>query len=95
MKNNLCKSFIDDVYGSKKNFERELIHNAYKNKNTGKLYLKINKLLKVNLSSTVLEDEYTLLTCNLDISDIINFIEDIDYTKLDYSYNEALKLIKP
>lgn len=92
MKNNLC--FIDNVYGSKKNFERELIYKAYKYKNAGKLYLNINKLYDISLSSTVSNDEYTLLTCNLDICDIINFIEDLDYSKLAKSYNEAIKLIK-
>lgn len=90
MKNN-C--FIDNVYGSKKNFERELIKNAYKYKNTGKLYLNINKQHDITISANIDKDEYTLLICNLDICDIFNFIDDIDYTKLNASYNEALNLI--
>lgn len=86
---------LNNAYGSKKNFERELIHKAYQNGNRGKLYFRINNFLNFNLSPLPNEEnEYTLLTCNLDICDIFNFIEDIDYTKLSYAYTQIKKLIE-
>ncbi|MBE6137539.1 MAG: hypothetical protein E7176_04000 [Erysipelotrichaceae bacterium] len=86
---------INNAYGSKKNFERELIYKAYQNKNTGKLYFKINNYLNFNISKNLDEEnEYSLLTCNLDICDIYNFIEDLDYSKLSNAYHHIRKLIE-
>ncbi len=86
---------LNNAYGSKHNFERELIYKAYQLGNHGKLYFRINNLLNFNLSVKPDEqDEYTLLTCNLDICDIFNFIEDIDYSKLSKAYTEIRNLIQ-
>ena len=55
----------------------------------------MNNYLNFNLSKTFDEtNEYKLLTCNLDNSDIFNFIEDIDYSKLSNAYYEIKKLIE-
>ena len=35
-----------------------------------------------------------LLECNLDVCDIANFIEDIDYTKLSKAYLQVRSLIQ-
>ncbi len=86
---------LNNAYGSRYNFEKELIYRAYQNGNKGKLYFRINNFLNFNLSpSPIQENEYTLLTCNLDICDIFNFIEDIDYTKLSYAYGKIKELIE-
>ena len=86
---------LKNAYGSKHNFERELIYKAYQLGNRGKLYFKINNFLNFNMSPIPDEqNQYTLLTCNLDICDIFNFIEDIDYTKLSNAYTEIKKLIE-
>ena len=86
---------INNAFGSKKNFECELIQKAYSIGNRGKLYFKINQFLNFVLSIDPKQDnEFTLLTCNLDICDIFNFIEDIDYAKLSNAYTQARKLIE-
>lgn len=86
---------LNNAYGSKKNFERELIYKAYQNGNSGKLYFNMNNYLNFNLSKSVDKTtEYTLLTCNLDNCDIFNFIEDIDYAKLSNAYYEIRRLIE-
>ncbi len=86
---------LNNAYGSKRNFERELIYSSYKLQNKGKLYLKLNNLLNFNLSPSYNSNtEYILLTCNLECCDIFNFIEDIDYAKLSNAYLEIKKLIE-
>ncbi len=94
----ICSSFfesLNNAYGSRYNFEKELIYKAYQLGNRGKLYFRINNFLNFNLSQKPDgQNEYTLLTCNLDICDIFNFIEDIDYTKLSNAYIEIKKLIQ-
>ena len=94
----ICNSFfesLNNAYGSKYNFEKELIYKAYQNGNKGKLYFNMNNFLNFTLSPKPNDkNEYTLLTCNLDICDIFNFIEDIDYTKLSYAYTQIRKLIQ-
>lgn len=94
----ICNGFfesLNNAYGSRYNFEKELIYRAYQLGNRGKLYFKINNLLNFNLSSNSNEDNhYTLLTCNLDQCDIFNFIEDIDYTKLSNAYVKIKELIQ-
>lgn len=92
--NQFIKS-LNNAFGSKKNFEQELIYKAYQIGNHGKLYFKVNKYLNFNVSKNInIENEYSLLTCNLDTCDIYNFIEDIDYSKLSNAYYEISKLIK-
>ena len=94
----ISKYFIDSLnnaYGSLNNFEKELIYKAYQIGNKGKLYFKINNFLNFDLSHTKSDDEYTLLTCNLDICDIYNFIEDIDYSKLSNAYLKIRNLVQP
>lgn len=94
----ISQSFMDSLnnaFGSKNNFERELIYKSYKLKNKGKLYLKVNNYLNFNLSSNYnSKNEHILLTCNLDKCDILNFIEDIDYTKISKAYLEIKSLIE-
>lgn len=86
---------LNNAFGSRKNFERELIYSSYKLLNRGKLYLKVNNLLNFKLSDSYDSDkEYILLTCNLDSCDIFNFIEDIDYIKLSNAYLEIKSLIE-
>ena len=96
--NNLNKNHfftsLNDAYGSKRNFERELIHKAYKVGNKGKLYFTMNRYLNFYVSNIITNQEYILLTCNLDSCDIYNFIEDIDYTKLSNAYLEIKRLIE-
>ena len=86
---------LNNAYGSKKNFEHELIHKAFENGNKGKIYFAMNRycnfFLKKNLNTNT---DYTLLTCNLDYCDIYNFIEDIDYSKLSKAYHEIKRLIQ-
>lgn len=92
--NNFIES-INNAYGSKKEFERELIYKAYSIGNKGKIHFKIDKLFNFIVSDEPRnENEYTLLTCNLNVCDIFNFIDDLDYSKLSNAYNEALLLIK-
>lgn len=95
---NLHDSFnesLNTAYGSKKNFENELIHKALELRNRGILYFKINEHFNfiVNNKSNV-ASEYILLSCNLENCDIFNFIEDIDYNKLSNAYRETKKLIE-
>lgn len=91
----ICDNFLKSInnqYGSKKNFEREMIKHAYKFGNKGRLYLNIDNNLLFSFEG--ISSENTILACNLDNCDIINFIEDLDYIKLSNSYNEIIKLIK-
>ena len=86
---------IYDAYGSKKNFEYELIKEAYSIGNKGKIYVKINNYCNLTISTKPkTENEHILLICNLDYSDIFNFIEDIDYSKLSNAYFNTLILIQ-
>jgi len=86
---------IKNAYGSKKNFEFELISKAYQNGNKGYLYFKLNEYFNFIVNNEYQNDnEYILLTCNLDCCDIINFIENIDYTKLSNAYFHARRLIE-
>lgn len=89
---------LKNAYGSQKNFEKQLIYKAYQFGNKGILYFGINKLLNFDMYPECLKDDqsftYPLLACNLDICDITNFIEDIDYTKLSDGYLYVRKLIE-
>ena len=95
---NIYDSFnesLNNAYGSKKNFEYELIHKALELRNKGFLYFKLNEHLNFILNNKAnIENEYILLTCNLDSCDIFNFIEDIDYNKLAHAYLMVRKLIE-
>lgn len=93
----ISQSFINSLnnaFGSKHNFEKELIRTAYKLQNKGKLYLKVNNYFNFSLSPLYNQNEHILLTCNLDKCDIFNFIEDIDYEKLSNAFLEIQKLIQ-
>ncbi|MDE6584679.1 MAG: hypothetical protein K2K15_04675 [Anaeroplasmataceae bacterium] len=87
-----------NAYGSKRNFEKELVYKAYQYGNKGRLYFGINKLLNFTMYPACLKEEnsnsFPLLECNLDICDIANFIEDIDYTKLSSAYLQVRSLIQ-
>lgn len=89
---------IANAYGSKRNFEKELIYKAYQYGNKGKIYFAINKFLNFIMFPSSSKDEnqssYVLLECNLDACDIANFIEDIDYSKLSNAYTHIRKLIE-
>lgn len=89
---------LRNAYGSRHNFEKELVYKAYQYGNKGRLYFGINKLLNFTMYPACLKEEnrasYTLLECNLDACDIANFIEDIDYTKLSKAYLQVRSLIQ-
>lgn len=89
---------LKNAYGSKRNFEKELVYKAYQYGNKGRLYFGITKLLNFTMYPASLKEEHTnsipLLECNLDICDIANFIEDIDYTKLSNAYLHVRQLIE-
>ena len=89
---------LNNAYGSKYNFERELIYRAYQYGNKGRMYFGINKLLNFTMYPATSKDEfsssYPLLECNLDICDITNFVEDIDYGKLSNAYLQIRDLIE-
>ncbi len=87
-------SSLKNAYGSKHNFEHELIKKAYQQGNKGKIYFCVNNYLNFSVSKDSNENEYTLLTCNLDICDIYNFIEDIDYSRLSNAYMKVRSLIE-
>ncbi|MDE5856014.1 MAG: hypothetical protein K2H06_03105 [Anaeroplasmataceae bacterium] len=89
---------LNNAYGSKRNFEKELVYKAYQYGNKGRLYFGINKLLNFTVYPACLKEEnrssIPLLECNLDACDIANFIEDIDYTKLSKAYLQVRSLIQ-
>ncbi len=89
---------LKNAYGSKHEFERELVYKAYQYGNKGRMYFGINKLLNFIMYPATSKDEYSssypLLECNLDTCDITNFIEDIDYTKLSNAYIQIRNLIE-
>lgn len=89
---------LKNAYGSKRNFEKELVYKAYQYGNKGRLYFGITKLLNFTMYPASLKEEnpnsIPLLECNLDICDIANFIEDIDYTKLSNAYLQVRQLIE-
>lgn len=89
---------LKNAYGSKHNFERELIYKAYQYGNKGKIYFALNHFLNfIMYPATQKEDyksSYPLLECNLDSCDIFNFIEDIDYPKLSHAYLKIRQLIE-
>ena len=87
----ISKLFMESLinaYGSQKNFERELVYKAYQYGNKGRLYFGINSFLnfQVFTEDSLEKSLIPLLICNLDICDISNFIEDIDYCKLSNAY---------
>ncbi len=101
LSNTISEVFIESLknaYGSKINFEKELVYKAYQYGNKGRLYFGINRLLNFIMYPEDLKNEnnnsFPLLECNLDICDIANFIEDIDYTKLSNAYLKVRKLIQ-
>jgi len=89
---------LRNAYGSRHNFEKELVYRAYQYGNKGRLYFGINKLLNFTMYPACLKEEnhasIPLLECNLDVCDIANFIEDIDYTKLSKAYLQVRSLIQ-
>lgn len=89
---------LNNAYGSKYNFEKELVYKAYQYGNKGRLYFGINRLLNFTMYPASMKEENTsaipLLECNLDICDISNFIEDIDYSKLSHAYLQIRSLIE-
>lgn len=89
---------LNNAYGSQRNFEKELVYKAYQCGNKGRLYFAINKLLNFTMYPACLKEENAqaipLLECNLDVCDIANFIEDIDYTKLSKAYLQVRSLIE-
>ena len=85
---------LNNAYGSKKNFEKELIYKAYQYGNKGRLFFGINKLLNFTMAPEVTSADIPLLECNLDAFDITNFIEDIDYTKLSNAYLQVRNLFE-
>ncbi|MDE5867624.1 MAG: hypothetical protein K2O05_02480 [Anaeroplasmataceae bacterium] len=89
---------LKNAYGSKRNFEKELVYKAYQYGNKGRLYFGVTKLLNFTMYPASLKEENNnsipLLECNLDICDIANFIEDIDYSKLSNAYLHVRSLIK-
>lgn len=89
---------LKNAYGSKHNFERELVYRAYQFGNKGKMYFSLSPFLNFIMYPEEIKDDYssayTLLECNLDACDIYNFIEDIDYSKLSNAYHYVRKLIE-
>lgn len=89
---------LKNAYGSRHNFERELIYKAYQYGNKGRMYFALNKFLNFIMfpssSKEELHSAYPLLECNLDTCDIVNFIEDIDYSKLSHAYVQIRQLIE-
>ncbi|MDE5714586.1 MAG: hypothetical protein K2I42_00465 [Anaeroplasmataceae bacterium] len=85
---------LNNAYGSKRNFEKELVYKAYQYGNKGRLFFGINKLLNFTMSPEVTKSDIPLLECNLDICDIANFIEDIDYSKLSNAYIQIRNLFE-
>lgn len=89
---------LKNAYGSKHNFEKELVYKAYQCGNKGRLYFGITKLLNFTMYPACLKEEnrnsIPLLECNLDACDIANFVEDIDYTKLSSAYLQVRSLIQ-
>ena len=100
-KTTISEAFIESLknaYGSKHNFERELIYKAYQYGNKGKMFFSLSPYLNFTMYPEEIKDEYNnfypLLECNLDACDIYNFIEDIDYTKLSNAYLNVRRLIE-
>lgn len=89
---------LKNAYGSKHNFERELVYRAYQYGNKGKMYFSLSPYLNFIVYPEEIKDDfsasYPLLECNLDACDIYNFIEDIDYTKLSNAYLNVRRLIE-
>lgn len=89
---------LRNAYGSKHNFEKELIYKAYQYGNKGRMCFGINHLLNFMMVPKNLKNDetglYPLLECNLDVCDIANFIEDIDYAKLSNAYLQIRHLIE-
>ena len=89
---------LKNAYGSKINFEKELIYKAYQYGNKGKMIFAMNQynnfIMYPSSHKYEYKNSYPLLECNLDACDIFNFIEDIDYTKLSYAYEKIINLYK-
>ncbi len=85
---------LNNAYGSKRNFEKELVYKAYQYGNKGRLFFGINKLLNFTMSPESNQSDIPLLECNLDACDITNFIEDIDYSKLSNAYLQIRNLFE-
>lgn len=94
MENNLLHNALYNAFGSKKNFEREIINLAFKCKYKGSLYLKLSNLLNLSLDNKLGSNEYSLMKINLEEHDIYNFIEELDYRLLEESYKKARVLAK-
>lgn len=96
-KTTISKRFMQSLknaYGSKNNFEHELVYKAYQYGNKGKMIFALNTLHNFIMYPSSSKDEYIdsfpLLELNLDAYDIYNFIEDIDYSKLSHAYERIL-----
>ncbi len=89
---------LKNAYGSQRNFEKELVYKAYQYGNKGRLYFGITKLLNFTMypanSKADANSSIPLLECNLDVCDIANFVEDIDYSKLSNAYLQVRSRIK-
>ena len=89
---------LKNAYGSKNNFERELIYKAYQFGNKGKMFFSLSPILNFTMYPEEAKENYNtfypLLVCNLDACDIYNFIEDIDYTKLSNAYLKVRQLVE-
>lgn len=87
---------LKNAYGSQRNFEKELVYKAYQYGNKGRLYFGITRLLNFTMYPAGSENTTSipLLECNLDVCDIANFVEDIDYSKLSHAYLQVRSLIK-
>lgn len=93
MENSIIKALYN-AYGSKKNFEKEMINLAFKIHYHGSIYLKLNNYLNLSLDTIIDNSEYEILKIDLEQNDIYNFIEELDYEVLDSSYNLAKALVK-
>ncbi len=89
---------LKNAYGSKRNFERELLYKAYQYGNKGRMYFGLTHFLNFIVYPSSLKDQfsgcYPLLELNLDSEDLSRTIAGIDYDKLSYAYLKIRRIIE-
>lgn len=87
---------ITNAFGSKNDFEKFLIYEAFRHGNKGHLYLSVDRFNNLAIKSDVNPlIDFVVLDCNLDEKDIVNFIQELDYLMLEASYKKSLSFLKP
>ncbi len=86
---------LNNAFGSRSNFERNLITESYRLGNKGSIYLCVDKfnnfkIIQIQNNEKIEDKLFPLLKINLNNVDILNFIGDLDYYELSKSYSNLL-----